>query len=266
MQALAIKHTPSGLFSECSIRLYRIIDYFNRNKKLPERICSKQQFLLYQDEPETDVAKILFLPREYIHIDYRHRIDFHYETQYSNYRQLAFKDLQPFLERYFTPMARVTDRIGGLIQRYKLNFSNIIGVIYRGNDKVTEIQLAPYELFFEKAAEVLKRHPTMRFLVQTDELEFRNEFCLRFPNSFFFETLPPIPRNPGSVIRPPVADRIGFAIEVLAAFRCLARTAHLITGSGNVDNWTVLFRGHAENVHQFLKTQFLPWDGESGPS
>jgi hypothetical protein len=92
---------------------------------------------------------------------------------------------------------------------------------------------------------------SMRFLVQTDELEFRDEFCRRFPNSFFFETLPPIPRNPGSVIRPPASNPIGFAIELLAAFRCLARTAHLITGSGNVDMWTILFRGHADNVHQF---------------
>jgi hypothetical protein len=261
MQVLAIKHGPNtGFFSNCSVRLHWIVRYLNKNKNLPDEVCSKNQFALYKDDAEADVAKLLFLDRDEIQVVYRHRFDYVHAKQFINYKLLAFRDLRPLLEKYFTVSPVVAERERALSEQYGLDFKHTIGVLYRGNDKVSETRVAPYALFFEKARELLAAHPEARFLVQTDELEFRNEFCARFPNSIYFESLPPIPKDATRAITPPAGNRIGFAIEILAAIKCLARTEHLITGSGNVDIWTVFFRGHTEGLHQFLEDRFIDRD------
>jgi hypothetical protein len=254
---LCIRHVPSGLFSELSVRLHYIVHFLNRHRELPDRLCSKDQFLFFQDKPNSDVAQLLFLQRNDVEVMVRAPIDYQHDKQFYDYKTLPFRDLQQLLVKYFTAIPAVTQRAVALQQSCGLDFKNTIGVIYRGNDKITEIPLASYASFFDKASELRERHPAMRFLVQTDELEFRDEFCSRFPGSVYFQSLPPIPRCPQRTIRPPPENRIGFAIEMLAAIRCLSQTAHLITGSGNVDMWTVLFRGNAENLHQFCADRFL---------
>jgi len=261
MEVLAVEHLPrAGLFSNCSVRLHWIVGYFNEHKRLPAQVCSKRQFIQFQHNPEIDVAKILFSEREDLQITYRHPIDYVHTKQFTNYRLLPLQDLRPLLEKYFTIAPVVVEREAALIQQYGLDFAKTIGVRYRGNDKIKETKLAPYELFFQKAEELLQRHPGMRFLVQTDELEFRDEFCARFPNSVYFESLPVIPRDPKVSVRPTADNRVSFAIELLSAIRCLAQTAHLISCSGNGEIWTVFFRGQAENVHQFLNDRFLDQD------
>lgn len=260
MSILVTEHErgfTAGLFSNCSVRLSDITRYVNEHKNFPKQLCSKKHFRLYQEHPELDVPKRLFLERDEIQIVWEKWIDFHPGKQFTNYKLLPFEHLCPLVEKYFTPAPAASKREAALIRQYGLDFTRTIGVLYRGNDKITETEVPPYSLVFQKARELLKYRPRMRFLVQTDELEFREEFCAMFPNSIYFETLPPIPRDATRAITPPATNRIGFAIELLAAIRCLSRTSHLITGSGNVDLWTVLFRGHSRNAHQSFNGYFF---------
>ena len=43
----------AGFFSCCSIRLNKIVDYINLNRKLPTSVDSSQQFLWYKNEKKT---------------------------------------------------------------------------------------------------------------------------------------------------------------------------------------------------------------------
>ena len=260
MTTLQTKHgLTTGFFSNCSVRLHQIVRYFNKHKRLPDAVCSRGQFHFYKDDPDTDVAKILFVEDE-MKIPRRHRIDFIHVKQFSNYKLLTFDDINPLVKKYFTISDRVARREAELTAQYQIDFANTIAVIYRGNDKITETALPPYEAFFARAQQLAHENPSARFLVQTDELEFLQQFRTRFPSTINFETLPPIPKDSGKAIVPAEHERLAFAVEFLAAVHGLSRCRLLLLGSGNVDLWAVLFRGHADGVHQYLNGRFVDRD------
>lgn len=256
-ETLHTKHgKTAGFFSNCSVRLKQIIDYLNKNNKFPQNIDSSSQFQNYKediDDNANDLTKYFFeqkpTPTNF------GKVKFAVNEQYNKYKNIDFKGVTPLIKAYFSPGIIITNIIEALEKKYLLDYSNICSVYYRGNDKVIETGLAEHEEFFNKAEEIRQKNPNVKFLVQTDEIEFAEAFKQRFPNSFWFDELAMINHNPDSSVHHslPRNERKEQASYLLAATIIIAKTKHLITHSGNCGLWAVLYRGHVENVYQFLK-------------
>jgi len=249
----------AGFFSNCSVRLKQIIEFFNENQILPKNIDSSAQFANYKEEADDlveDLTKYFFEQKFPSIIDKKNNQIVN-PLQYSIYKNIDFKQVATLIETFFSPSTTIKNIVASLENKYSLEYDNTCSVHYRGNDKAEETGIAEYKQFFSKAQEVLQKNANVKFLVQTDELEFAQAFKQKFSNSFFFEEITMINHNKHSSVHHslPRDKRKEHASYFFAAVLIMSKTKHLITYSGNCGLWTVLYRGHAENVYQYLKTK-----------
>jgi len=248
----------AGFFSNCSVRLEQIINFFNEKNELPQKVNSPKQFRNYKEDVsdlKEDLANWFFEEQD-VHKNIT-KVFFHRFFQFAKYKDIDFKSITPFVEKYFSPSIAIKNIIETLEKKYLIDYKNTCSVYYRGNDKCIETGISEYEEFFNKAEQILQQYPNIKFLIQTDELEFAAEFKQRFTNSFFFEELAMINHNTESSVHHslPRDKRKEHASYFLAAVIIMSKTKHLITCSGNCGFWTVLYRGNAKNVYQYLKNK-----------
>jgi hypothetical protein len=256
MAELNIIHN-AGFFSCCSVRLHHIINFFNTHRRLPVSIDSSCLFAAYKinaNNHEEDISKLLFEDQPFQNIEFVRNVDYIESYQYKPYKKLDLNNINPFIEKYFNPTKEVLDYIEFLEQKYNIDYANIASVFYRGNDKVTETVIGSYSEYFNKCQEIYNKNNNIKFLIQTDELEFRDEFKNNFSNSFFLEEMPCIKSRKYSVVHKLInrKERPEFGKKILSATKIVSKCKHLVTHSGNCGIWAVLFRGNTENVHQLL--------------
>lgn len=258
LKLITSHNKTAGFFSNCSVRLAKIIDFFNSENKLPKHIDSSKQFRNYKenvDDQNEDLAKYFFEENQTKEVF--SRCDYSVAIQSQDYKKINFDKITPFVRTFFSPSIIIRNIIETLEKKYTIDHDNTCSVYYRGNDKETETELADYEEFFNKTEEILQKNPQIKFLIQTDELEFAEAFKQRFPNSFWFDEMSMINHDPKSSVHHsiPRNKRKEHASYFFAVVLIMSKTKHIITYSGNCGMWAVLYRGNAENVYQYLKTK-----------
>ena len=251
----------AGFFSCCSVRLGSIVHYFNDKKQLPKYVDSSAQFRWYK-ELNTDVTFQYF--KHYNEMDndiiYADGVDYHDTKQYGFYKDLEFEKNNPFIEKYFTPSKTVQSKIDAISQKYGIDFNNTCALFHRGLDKVTETEICSYDDKIEKAKELLKENPTIRFLIQSDETGFIEKARQTFPDNSFYckDEIFHMEHDAKTLVdhkyRENPEDR---AQNFLAVMMIMSKCKHIIISSGNCDIWTILFRGNAKNVTQFFKNEWV---------
>jgi hypothetical protein len=256
------------------MRLYEIIKHYNEHKKFPGNVNSQYQFGQYKairDNPYEDITYYLFefenknITEKNINCD---KIIFNTsgnEDQFSNYKLLNYTDIQPVIQKYFTVSQNVIHGIKYFEDKYKLNYENICVIRYRGNDKAGEICPPSFQEIIDKASEIKNNTPDIQFLVQTDVIDFINIFCSYFQNTIYFKELLIIPNDPKTGIHrieSTFTQEQKFKDIVLfnAAIQIMAKCKYIICTSGNGELWTMIYRGHANGVYQYLKP--LNYHGE----
>jgi hypothetical protein len=257
---LSIEHRSWGMgfFCCCISVLQEIVNYFNKNKKNPKNINLSKTFHNFKDDPNDVVFNTFFKINEQ-KIDYKKHVDINWGYAFVAFNKILFEDCNPFIKKYFSPSGIVESQIKYFEQKYKINYENTAYVIYRGNDKYKETQISSYDEFIEKSSEIYEKNPEIKFLVQTDEIEFREKFISKYKNSFYFEEIPAINKNPNSVVHETiqVGKRQNFGIMILSSVICGSRCKYVITHTGNVGLWVVLYRGTIENVFQYLNGSWV---------
>jgi hypothetical protein len=254
-KTLVITHN-AGFFSCCSIRLFEIIQYFNKHNELPEVVDSSQQFEFHKiRSTDGDISQIFFTTTsDDISFEKEIRVsDGNYEVQFSDYRQLNYDQVNPFIKKYFSPSQYVLDRVDKFINSYSIDLDSTCGVFYRGLDKARETHIMGYDVYISKCRQIKIDNPNIKFLVQTDESNFLTEFLQVFPDSIVIRELPTLPKSDTLVTyhvdRP---NRIEFGVNFLAATLILSKCRYLVTHTGNCSNWACFFRGNSENVFQYI--------------
>lgn len=256
----------AGFFSNCTIRLMDIINYFNLNKGLPDEVDSYEQFMHYKSYAGDNLIPYYFNrePEFNQPIPYSEPINTPYLNdcmafQFHSYKNINFEQVTPFVTKYFTPSYPVLERCRVFENKYNLDYSQLCAVFYRGNDKVTEMKVASYDYFIDKAREVKARHPNMKFLVQPDEREFLEAFLQAFPNdTIYFEETPMLSKQNSAMffeIEP--GKRAEYGSKFFSALICLSKCHTVITHSGNCGLWTALYRGNATNLHQIFNDEWI---------
>jgi len=256
------KHN-AGFFSCCSLRLHDIIIFFNKYKLLPIKIDSSEQFKWYKKNNNND--DITFEYFEYyrnvnIFPIYTHNINYIESYQFTNYKNIDYVSICPFVEKYFTPSLNIKNIISKLEIKYNIDeYTNICVLFYRGNDKVTETNLCSYDDIIQKAKEILNNNNNIKFLIQSDETEFINAVTTAFPkNSFYFnDEIRHIAKQNTTVdIKLKHTNNI-FSKYYLAITIIMSKCNYIICGSGNCSIWIALYRGNANNMYQFLDDKWV---------
>ena len=259
MDKLVITHN-GGFFSCCTIRLIEILNFFNKNKKLPTFVDSSKQFEFYKSKNE-DLSKFYFTEKNN-NIEYNFDIKLSKtddEEQFSDYKLLNIKDIIIFVEKYFSLSEEVKSMVLEMEQKYSINYKNTISVFYRGNDKVKETNIGSYDEFLNKTLECSNNNPEKKIIIQTDDHFFLNYCKDKIDNSkiIVFDEIPSITPNPTIAVHHTVRpdDKKIFAAYFLAITKIISKSNILITHSGNCGMWAVLFRGNTNNIHQYLNNK-----------
>lgn len=276
--SLVISH-EAGFFSCCTIKLQKIIEFYNCNKFLPESIISKELFNDYKPENQIneDITNKFFLncdsvpypllPKEKILITYACPVKF--ELQFSDYRLLNYDHMKTLIDKYFSFSKEIHNCINNLKKKYNIDIEHTCAVFYRGNDKCTETVQPSYNEVILKTEETIKKNPNIKkIIVQTDEREFSEAFRERFPNSIVFTEIPDMPKSKTSlqyVI--PRNNRLIAQQYYIAALEIISKCKHVIHTSGNGEMWMAMFRGNGEGLIQYLQPrQFYNWNNALNPS
>ena len=259
--SLVITHS-CGFFSCCSVRLCKIINYFNVNKKLPDNIDSSQQYQMYKYSNK-DITFDFF--KHYSNdniINYENDITIDDSCfQFDNYKTINFKNILPFVKKYFEPSERITNIYNNLIVKYNIDTDNCIGLYYRGTDKKDETTLDTFDSFYYKLNEIIitSNNDKIQILIQTDSayfLEYMKEKCK--DKHIIIITELAVSRLDRGIHydRCPSLNYIEIQ-SFMATLLILSKCKYLICSSGNCSIWTLFFRENTDNVYQSLNRTWL---------
>ena len=263
MSNLIVTHNY-GFFSCCSMRLHKIIDYFNKNKACPDSVDSSQQFGWYKPQGETrDLTHDYFNKdlEDNLIVPFDKYIDYIQQYQYIDYKKINYNSIIPILKKYFSPSLEIQQIITTMENKYKLpeQYNNICVLFHRGNDKATETMICPYEHTFYNARLIKKKNPGIIFLIQSDETEFIQKSLEQFPGSIVFnDEIRHMNKNQNRTVDFDLRDNIfDFSKKYLAITIIMSKCKYIICGAGNCSIWIMLYRGNANNIIQFLNGKML---------
>jgi len=245
----------SGFFSTMTLKLHKIVDFFNEQKYLPEEIDNTGQFEWYMpDGCNRDITHDYFEKNDNDKIDYVVDIDYVHEHQYSNYKTLNYGSILPFIKKYFSPTIEIKKIVIEIENKYNVvNYDNICVLFYRGNDKFREVENCNYNEMLERANIIKSQNPNIMFLIQSDETEFLETMMNEFPHNYilFKDEIRHISKSNTTVDHVYKETNYVFSKYFLAIVLIMAKCKYVICGSGNISMWLTFFRGHSNDVLQY---------------
>jgi hypothetical protein len=199
---------------------------------------SSTQFWMYRDEENQDVSKELLA--DYIG---KHKpFDFNFDDQYRYYDDKEIKNLY----KIANDVCKLSDTVYHKSCESSVLLGDRTAVLYRGNDKALETPATDYDWMFRMA----KESGSDSFYVQTDEIEFYEQFKQNFPDTVRWEEIPMINKDLTKFVLPPLGERLQFAINFLASLLSMSQAKKVITTTGNTGLWLALYREDTENFWQ----------------
>ena len=258
MKTLTITHN-AGFFSCCSIKLEEIIKYFNNNKRLPDIVDSSNQFEWYKKNRKDVTYDYFNHYSNYDNIIYTKNIEFDHEDQFINYTNVRYTDIQPFINKYFSPSNIIKNNITEIEKKYSINYDNTCVLFYRGNDKNRETKICSYNEYITYANKILEVNPNIQFLIQSDETEFINKMLAIYPNNsyYFKDEIRHMNKCNNTVDLTQKNNIEKYSQLYLAITIIMSKCKYIICGSGNCSIWIMFYRGNNTNVYQNLDGNWI---------
>jgi hypothetical protein len=185
----------------------------------------------------------------------------HIIAQYLDFKTLKYDELLPFVSKYFTPSSEIMQYVSIIESRYQLHdYSSICCLFYRGNDKITEMDIGSYEEFVARGKAVQEQNPNTLFLIQSDEYEFIQHMIHEFPNHILLhDFIRYVPRCNSQVDKLNLGNDTNFLFSkfYVAITKIMSKCNIIICNSGNCAFWIAFFRGHTNGMQQYLNGKWV---------
>ena len=252
----------AGFFSCCSVKLFNIIEFIKKEKKLPAYVDSSQQFELYKKKSKDDVTYDFFENFSNISINCDNisikKINFNPLMHIGNYSNIDYEPLIPLIKKYFSSSKMVNEKVNFLINKYKIEPQNSIGVYYRGTDKSKETCIGSFDDFFMGVNKVLEQNPTKSIIIQSDSKNFIDFIKKKnLQNTIFISENVCSSTNLGIHNEQTAIQNYGQMFNLFATFLILSKCKYIVCNSGNCSLWMMLYRGNNNNVLQYLNSKWF---------
>lgn len=259
---LKIDHTSAGFFACCSIKLIEILKFKSEHHIIPDTVDSSNMWDLYKpDNLQDDITYHFFIDDKKTNSIggslTRLTPDFDYGTQYRCYKEYNYRDLSPYITKYFSPSKNILHIETKLLRKYNIDTDNYCAVYYRGTDKASETQLGSFESFQNKVNEIVLQNKATKILIQTDSTKFLEYMKNEYSNILAFnESITSISNlgthNENSPNFNYMAVKYLFATALI-----ISKCKYIVSSSGNVASWIMQYRGNGDNVHQFSRDKWM---------
>jgi hypothetical protein len=252
----------AGFFSCCSVRLDKICQFINENKKLPDYVDSSRTFGWYRNHLKgKDITFDYFKHYDEISLDdynLEEYVDYKEYYQYEDYSNLNYDRIIPLVKKYFSLSNNIIKQYDYLNEDYKIDYDNTCVLLYRGNDKSTETNVGTHEDIIEKAHYVLSKNPDVKFLLQSDESEFIEKLSKEFPGkTFYFKGKIRTMTSRKNTVDRVIGSNGLFSKYYLAITYLMSKCKYIVCNTGNCSIWLMFYRGNCKNVYQLSRE--LEW-------
>lgn len=168
------------------------------------------------------------------------------------YRDLDFRQLNNLYSHHFCMSDEQQKYYDELVNKYKLDYENLIGVWYRGTDKGTELTLADPLEYVRLSEQILSQNSKLKILIQSDQQQVVELFKTTFKDRCFsFEEMPTTTGTKGyhKIIKN--EDKVQFMKTLDICTRILSKCNFLINHTGNGGFVAQVHRNHKNNMWQF---------------
>ena len=228
--------------------------YFNKNKKLPDKVDSSKQFELYKPGSlKQDITYHFFkkIKNKKYNIKYTKKVD-KSDNQFNKYKNVDYKNQTPFIKKYFTPSNDITNIKNNLIQKYNIDRKRCCAVYYRGTDKYHETKLGDFETYGEEINKIINIDSNIQLLVQTDSTQFLEYIKEKYPSAIYFEENLTSSNDFGLHGERGRVNNYTDIKYFFATLLIMSKCKYIICSSGNCSIWMMYYRHDPKNVRQFL--------------
>ena len=256
MSKVVISHIGThGFFSYCSVSLMQIIQYLEKNEKLPDIVDRSEIYTTFKINEQDDISSLFFIPNnQNITIEYSDEIiKYKDDMQFENYSTLNYEVINPIISKYFTLSEDILNIVSFMEQKYNINYDTTCCVFYRGNDKITETNIPSYNIMLNKIKSL--NLDVKQYLFQSDETEFLVYFNSIIKNNIIFnDEIIHISRRITSInhVTNDRNIRLKYIKQFLAIVYIMSKCKYVICTTGNISIWITYFRGNSINVYQYL--------------
>ena len=250
-----------GFFSCCTQILQKLCEHITKSKEYPDWYDSTELFVFYKNKEVTDVPCGFF--NMSINADERNKLltkepFINIMFQYKQFSSISFYNLTPMINVYFKPNERVINTMNILQEKYNINCDNTIAIYYRGTDKHIETNLGTKEIFEEKISSIMNNNRNLKLLIQSDSQQFIDYYKEKYPDIIFINEN--LTSYKGDGIHREIKDT-GLNYEkmfyLMATFLIISKCKYFICNSSNCSLWISLYRGHGDNIHQYLNGEWV---------
>lgn len=240
---LRVTHN-AGFFSCCQVRLEAIVGYYNEKGRLPIYIDSSEQYALYSNGKKNIIEQ--FFQNKDITIPSGPLTwgPWLGEPQFANLHTIRYDHISPLVNRYFSPTPEIMRRVNFLKTKYNIHPAETCVLFYRGTDKVREVGVPSY-------TDVYQRANSKRIWLQSDESEFLRLGKINFPNACIMEDEIRHTREAKTVDILNTSTNQEYAKWFLAIVLLMSECETVVCGTGNINLWIALFRGHSRGIQQY---------------
>ncbi len=240
-----------GFFSNCTVTLWALTRLYPSERYMKVNWSCQDQWR-NDDQVEKNLFDLYFHPNSYL--DTHALANLSPINHHGVYRDLRFDKLTPYIENYFAPSEIVKKKVDELVRKYKIDYSNTIGLCYRGTDKFTELVPVPPHYYVDEIRRLIRKNPRLRVLLQTDQEQVRDTFMRDLGVRVFYLSELPVTKSSIGAHKISREDRglsnFEFGITLIAVVNILAKCRYVVTHTGNVSLWIYLYRGTASNTCQ----------------
>jgi len=220
---------------------------------VPDKISYAMGFKRFKADPERDIFPDFYKIDPSVPVQLLKTVTLPDENK-KQFDLYDFEYYNPVVKRFFGPSDVVSERKNQLLNKYRINPSETISVLYRGTDKYTEVRLGSPQAYLQAVQQVLQQTNAKRVLVQTDQTQVLNFFKQELGNMVIhFEETPTTSGKEAmnTVMENEGNDTMDWMQWFDAALRVVSECAFVVNHTGNCGLWMNLYRGNTTNVFQF---------------
>jgi len=220
---------------------------------IPDKIDYSMGFKHFKKDPDQDIYPLFHKINSYQTIDIFREIDLPDANKYQKHLY-NFEIYNQIIKKFFNPSDIIKDRKNYLLEKYQVDTSKTISVLYRGTDKGSELKLATPEQYMSVVKCILRENNDFKVLLQTDQTQVIHYFHEELGDKLIvFEETPSTTTNRviWSLMEQNGADSIDWSQWFDAALRCVSDCRYVVNHTGNVGMFMNLYRGNLDGVYQF---------------
>lgn len=252
----------SGLFSYCSINLFKIIKAFKRGIKI--KSVKFENLKIYQKEDdEVSLHEILFDDKyQMIDIIEPSNISFPLRAKDIFYKNTDIKnnEVKKIIKNWFNPREDILKIKEEFINKYNISPKNTIGLYYRGTDTTVERkQMTRFSYIYNQMIKILNENEYIEnILLQTDD-KFFQDYILDMDinkNIKIIKELPAIYSTRGYHFSNGY-NKIDHAKNIMAVTLLLSECDTVLCNTSNLSRWINIFRDNSDKFYQCLGNRIM---------